>query len=280
MRVQASNDRVVGRITAIKGEVLIFHKDETRGIQAKIKDLVYQYDTIQTMKDSQVQIIMEDDSLLNLSENAKIHFKEYYYAPEENLRSAVINLVNGKCRFLISKLFTARDSKFQVNTSTSVIGVRDTHFIVWVVSPELTTVITLDGTVIAKNISETLICESAVKANYACEIALNKCPTSPILMPAEEIQKILMDTQLTPTPPSEETPATLKDTEEIGRSGSEEKVGVSGKGDLWGILPTGAWEGISYVDTIPPIPQSVTDNPSSPGYIPKLILPAPPGTPK
>jgi hypothetical protein len=224
--VQASDGKAVGKITAVKGEVLIFHKDSTKGIQAKIKDVVYQFDTIQTMKESRVQMLMEDDSLINLGENARIYLKEYIYIPEEDRRSAALDLLSGKGRFIVGKLYAGRDSKFQVNTSTSVIGVRDTHFIVWVVSPELTTVITIDGTVVAKNVLETLICESAVGKDYSCEIASNKCPTAPTIVPAEEIQKILMDVQLSPSPPAGETPATAKDAAEMSKAGTEEKVGV------------------------------------------------------
>jgi len=223
---QAANGKAVGKITALKGEVLIFHKDDAKGIKAKLKDVVYQYDTIQTMKDSRVQILMEDDSLINLGENAKIHLKEYLYAPEENRRSATLDLLSGKGRFIVGKLFAGRDSKFEVNTSTSVIGVRDTHFIVWVVSPELTTVITMDGMVVARNVSETLVCESAVGRNYSCQVTSGKCPSAPALMPAEEMQKILMDIQLSPSPPAGETPATTKDSGDITKAGTEEKVVV------------------------------------------------------
>jgi hypothetical protein len=223
----SANGKAVGKITSVKGEVLIFHKDEAKGIKAKVKDVVYEYDTIQTLQESRVQILMDDDSLINLGENAKISLREYLYAPEENLRSSTLDLLSGKARFIVGKIFTTKDSKFQVNTSTSVIGVRDTNFIVWVVSPELTTVIGIDGTVVAKNVLETLVYESVVGENYSSEIASNKCPTTPVVMPAEEMQKILMDTQITPGSPEGETPAAAKDAEDMAKNAAGEKVEVS-----------------------------------------------------
>jgi len=222
----ASNEKQVGKVISMKGEVLIVHKDEAKGIKVKVSDAVYQYDTIQTLKDSRVQILMEDDSLINLGENAKIYLKEYIYTPEENRRSSTLDLLSGKARFIVGKIFTARDSKFQVNTPTSVIGVRDTYFIVWVVSPELTTVITMDGAVVAKNVSETLVCESVVGKNYSCQITSLKCPTTPTIIPTEEMEKILMDTKLSPTPPEREISATIKDSADISKAGVTEKVEV------------------------------------------------------
>jgi hypothetical protein len=276
--VQAVNGKVAGKISTVKGEVLIFHKDDTKGIQAKPKDVLYQYDTIQTMKESRVQILMEDDSLINLGENAKIHLKEYLYAPEDNRRSAALDLLSGKGRFIVGKLFAGRDSKFQVNTSTSVIGVRDTHFIVWVVSPELTTVITIDGRIVAKNAEPTLICESTVGKDNSCQIASNKCPTTPTMIPAEEMQRILIDTQITPSPPSGETPSTSKDAGDIAKAGSGEKVEVT-TGEVTTPLGTISAQGQGNAPDIRGN-SNLTPTDQTGGAPPIAVLPLPPPTPR
>ena len=90
-----------------------------------------------------------------------------------------------------------------------------TEFIVWVVSPDLTIVITIDGEVVAKNIRPDLACSETVVQGYELEIGKDQCPTVPKESPGERIEEILLETDFYLPPPHQEMPsntAMLNDT--------------------------------------------------------------------
>ena len=156
----------IGYVTSLKGDVSVIHAGEREKTSLGLSDPVYLGDIIQTGANSKIQILMEDESLLNLGEKARITIKDHMYQPEKDLRSSIYKLIRGKVRVVVGKLFSDPASSLEVETPTSIIGIRMTEFIVWVVSPELTVVITLDGEVIAKNIRPDLVCVETVSAGY------------------------------------------------------------------------------------------------------------------
>jgi hypothetical protein len=184
----------IGQITSLKGEVSAIHAGESKKSALELNAPVHLGDTIQTAASSKVQILMEDDSLLNLGEKASIILKDHIYQPEKNLRDSVYKLIRGKVRVVVGKLFSDPDSDLEVETPTSVIGIRMTEFIVWVVSPELTIVITLKGAVIARNIRSDLICSETVHEGYESQIARDACPTATEKSPTEKMEDILLET--------------------------------------------------------------------------------------
>jgi hypothetical protein len=205
----------IGHVTSLKGEVSVIHTGEQEKNNLELNDPVYIGDTIQTAPRSKVQILMEDDSLLNLGEKAQITISKHMYQPEEDLRSSIYKLIRGKLRVVVGKIFSAADSSLEVETPTSIIGIRMTEFIVWVVSPELTVVITLDGEIVAKNIRPDLICAETVAKGYESQIAKDVCPTAPAKSPIEKMEEILLETEAYIFPPVKEMPfstASLNDS--------------------------------------------------------------------
>jgi len=205
----------IGYVTSLKGKVLVIHAGEREKTPLGLNDPVHLGDTIQTTAHSKIQILMEDESLLNLGEKAQIIIKEHLYQPENDLRSSVYKLIRGKVRAVIGKFFSHTASRFEVETPTSIIGIRMTEFIVWVVSPELTVVITLDGEIIAKNIRPDLVCVETVSAGYESQIAKDACPTAPAKTPLEKMEEILIETEAYMPPPTQEMPfskASLKES--------------------------------------------------------------------
>jgi len=184
----------IGQVTSLKGEVSVIHAGEQVKNTLELNDPVYPGDTIQTATESKIQILTEDDSLLNLGEKAQITIKEHIYQPEKDLRSSVYKLIRGKVRVVVGKLFGDPDSGLEVETPTSVIGIRMTEFIIWVVSPELTIVITIKGEVVARNIRSDLVCSETVPEGYESHIAKDACPTAPAKSPTEKMEEILLET--------------------------------------------------------------------------------------
>ena len=196
----------IGYVPSLEGDVPVIRAGEQEKGTLAINNPIHLGDTILPAARSKVQILMEDDSLLNLGENARITIKEHMYQPEKDLRGSVYKLIRGKIRVVVGKLFSDADSRLEVETPTSIIGIRMTEFMVHVVSPELTVVITLDGEVIAKNIRADLICEEKVVKGYQSQIAKNTCPTAPTRTPAKKIEEILLETEVYMPPPTQEMP--------------------------------------------------------------------------
>jgi len=285
----------IGHVTSLKGGVSVTRAGEQEKNTLELNNPVYLGDTIYTAARSKIQILMEDDSLLNLGENARITIKEHLYQPEKDLRSSVYKLIRGKVRVLVGKFFGDPDSRLEVETPTSVIGIRMTEFIVHVVSPELTVVITLDGKVIAKNIRPDLICVETVPKGYESQIAKDACPTAPAKTPAEKIEEILLETEAYMPPPAKEMPFSMESINESVKNvlAIAPVAGVLGTGILGAttaleggpILSTLTAEAaslqllniqpgeVSSTFTLPPVA------PSLPPLVPILLLPKPPPPP-
>lgn len=119
----------IGSITAIEGEVWLTHKGDKALYQAMLGDSIYLYDHIST-EQGRVQILFEDESLLNLTENTAIQITEFIYFPEGNRRSVVIELLMGRVRVVVGRSFVGPGSKYTICTPTKIIGVGEGHCIV------------------------------------------------------------------------------------------------------------------------------------------------------
>ena len=124
----------IGSITAIEGEVSLSHEGDTVALPAILGDRIYLYDHIQTMKQSRVQILLKDETLLNLTEDAYIQIKEHIYSPEEKRGSLVIRVLRGKVRGIVGRYFRGAGSRVIISTPTDTITVKHGSFAVDVAS--------------------------------------------------------------------------------------------------------------------------------------------------
>jgi hypothetical protein len=120
----------IGSITAIEGEVWLAHRGDKASYPAMLGDPIYLKDHIQTEKDSRVQILLQDESLLNLAENTAIQITEHIYSPEENRRLVVIQVLMGRVRGIVGRYFTDPGSRYIISTPTDTIEVEHGHFVV------------------------------------------------------------------------------------------------------------------------------------------------------
>jgi len=98
--------------------------------------VVLRNDSIITGSRGRVKIIMSDGSKVYVGAKSRISLRQYTMK-KDKLFSATIHMLWGKARFFVNKL-TAKNASFKVNTSTAVLGVRGTEFIVSVPpTPEL-----------------------------------------------------------------------------------------------------------------------------------------------
>jgi len=128
--IQPTEGKPVGSITAIEGEVYLSHNRDTVAFPAILGDPIYLYHHIQTEKQSRAQILLQDESLLNLAEDTHIQIEEYIYSSNEGIRSLVIRALRGKVRGIVGQNFRGAGSRLIISTPTDTIAVGDGSFVV------------------------------------------------------------------------------------------------------------------------------------------------------
>jgi len=107
------------------------HPSETDTLRVKLHDHVLFKDVIQTHHESRTRAFFQDDSMLTVGENSRVEINEYVYDPDQNIRRAIVKLMEGQVRALVSKVFKANGSRFEVHTPSAVAAARGTYFTVW-----------------------------------------------------------------------------------------------------------------------------------------------------
>ena len=100
----------IGFYTAVLGQASVTHPGEARVLPVKIHDEVLFKDVIQTQNESRARALFQDDSMLTVGENSRVEIDEYIYNPEANVRQAIVKLMQGQVRALVSKVFKANGS--------------------------------------------------------------------------------------------------------------------------------------------------------------------------
>ncbi|HEX9742855.1 MAG TPA: FecR family protein [Nitrospiraceae bacterium] len=121
----------IGVFTAVEGKVSVQHAQSAEALAAKQSDTVLFRDLIETQKESRTKALLNDDSILTVGEHSRVEITEHIYDPNRGVRSVVVNLVQGKVRALVGKIFEGSGSKFEIHTPTAVAAARGTYFVVW-----------------------------------------------------------------------------------------------------------------------------------------------------
>lgn len=252
----AVNEKSIGSITAIEGEVYLSHKGDTAAFPAMLGDPIYLYDHIQTERQSRVQILFQDESLFNLAENTYIQITEHIYSPEENRRSSVFRLLMGKVRAIVGRYFKGAGSGFKVSTPTAIIGVRGTHFVVDATLTDETTVVCIDSAtdVVVRNIQEDIPGEVTLTTGLMTKVLEGVPPSLPTEVPDDLMMRLLMDTRVM-LPTLQGGPAELRGLSGEGAAATAAEVTEEGK--------------------MPPVPVA-PDEPLFQPIPPSLPLPPPP----
>lgn len=130
--LQAAEPESVGTFTAIQGQVSMTRPGAAQPVSVKLSDAVFYKAAIETQDASRAKALFVDDSMLAVAENSKVQINEQVYDPKHGKRSMVFNLLEGKVRALVTKVFQGPGSRFEIRTPTAVATARGTYFVVWV----------------------------------------------------------------------------------------------------------------------------------------------------
>jgi len=92
--------------------------------QAKVGDLVYQGDVVQTGADGRLGINFTDGTSFNLSSNARMALSEFIYEPNGTSNSTLFNLTKGTFTFVAGN--NAKTGDMKVDTPVATMGIRGT----------------------------------------------------------------------------------------------------------------------------------------------------------
>ena len=112
----------VGRILSFEGDVQI------NGQQVTSDTVLNLDDTVVTGTDASVQIVLSDNSVLDLDGDSKIDINDYSFnatEPEEN--TSQISVLAGTLRYVSGKIAKNDPKNVSFTAGTSTIGVRGTY---------------------------------------------------------------------------------------------------------------------------------------------------------
>ncbi len=127
----------IGKIATLEGSASIQRKVVVAAVtnvggllEAKVGDVVYQGDFIQTAAASKLGLVFVDGTALNVFSSAQLELNEFVYVPEGKRNSSVFNLVKGTFTVIGGKM--VRTGEMRMNTAVATLGIRGTaaHIVV------------------------------------------------------------------------------------------------------------------------------------------------------
>ena len=122
----------IGKVVSTKGTVTIEHTAavvvqanlQDTGVQAKVGDLVYRGDVLQTGADGRLGLTLADGTTFNLSSNGRMVLNQFVYDPSAKSNAALFSLTKGSFTFVAGAVAKIGDMK--VDTPVATLGIRGT----------------------------------------------------------------------------------------------------------------------------------------------------------
>ncbi len=195
----------VGSVVSWMGDVLIYAEGSSKSRTVMSMEPVFRGDTVVTGKRSKAKLLMKDDSIISLAPVTRLVVKSYEFSEKKRKRVSYLKILSGTARGVINRFFSRKNSIFQIETPTAVVGVKGTDFIIKS-TRGVTEVITITGSVTAASLDPAIGGEVLVKAGQISTIEKGKAPTTPEKLGKKRVGKLLKlmeDTYIPVTHPLE-----------------------------------------------------------------------------
>lgn len=136
-----------GQVISIVGNVSVMENDTAAEKTLNYNDTVQTGATIVTKENSKVKILFDDKSVITVGASSKLKNVQQVFDEKKRQRQTKMKLLFGKVRSLVSKVKNLLDSRFEVETSNGIAGVRGTYFVVQDNGSQ-TQIFTLEGNVV------------------------------------------------------------------------------------------------------------------------------------
>lgn len=118
----------VGTIAGLEGSVEIGRAGTwtaaVMGAPVRVKD------GLRTGRPGRVQVVLQDDSVLNLGDDSALVIEEQVFDPAKGTFRSLLRITKGKVRVLISEYYKRANAVYEIDTPTAVVGVRGTEFVI------------------------------------------------------------------------------------------------------------------------------------------------------
>jgi len=185
----------VGWVCGLEGESTI--ERPGKGSVAAIVGIgVEMGDVISTSPDGRIKILFVDDSVVSLGADTRVKISEFVFDPANKDRHSLLELLGGKLRLLVGKLFGV-ETNVKVQTPTAVAGVSGTIFAIDY-SPEknLTRVLTIEGAVAVSSANPSLNGLFTVTAGEITIVQRDEFPEEARTATSEELQSLMGGTEV------------------------------------------------------------------------------------
>lgn len=187
-RVAAGQE--VGTIAALEGQVEVGRAGTWAA--ANLGDAIQQGDTLRTGTPGRVRVVLQDDSVFTMADVSEITVDESIFDASTGRARTLLKLLVGKVRVLVSEYYERRGAQFNVETTTAVVGVRGTEFIVtFDPGTGVTEVIGVSGHAKVHSVKDRVGHSVTVTARELTSVATGQYPTTPQRISDERYQQYL-----------------------------------------------------------------------------------------
>jgi len=114
----------IGKVAAVKGEATVHRA--SGNVLLKNGSEILKKDRITTGKNSRVQILLNDRTIITIGENSDYVFNDYAFGKRS--AKADMKARKGFFRIITGKISKIAPQRFKVKTKSATIGIRGTHF--------------------------------------------------------------------------------------------------------------------------------------------------------
>lgn len=198
--VAGAQAAVVGRFTAVEGQVDILKQGKIPATPARLNDGVEPGDVIRTKSKAKAQVKFVDDSQVTMAPESRIAVADFTYDAARGERRAVLRFFKGVMHTVVTRILKAQEPDFLMETHTAVMGVRGTETYT-VLLPNATGAYLIEGLLEVRSNNPQIQGVQLLKRMEFTTIPLGQLPTrpKPIGPAMQEMLKNLMNTGLKET---------------------------------------------------------------------------------
>jgi hypothetical protein len=134
----------VGKIKAVRGEALVFHRDPTVGYRIRTGLPLYQGDTLRSQGTGWILCALVDNSQIALMSQTTLGITNSNYNSARKTSASFLHLEQGSARFQLRPMADLSSHEFKVETPTAFIAAGKGDFVVEA-DPEATEIIAFDN---------------------------------------------------------------------------------------------------------------------------------------
>jgi hypothetical protein len=133
----------VGKILAVRGEAIVFHRDPAVGYQTRTGLPLYQGDIIRTGETGWILCRLMDGCRIGLMSQSTLAIQQSNYNSARKTSASLLHLIQGIARFKLMRPSDLSSYEFKVQTQTAIVVTSNADFVVKAY-PQATEIIAFD----------------------------------------------------------------------------------------------------------------------------------------